>query len=143
MDSYRIQKTSDGKIPLGGGKTELKPIEVIKGHSATDVKEPLSAIIQDLNDRFGTDFTEGDKVVIQHLEARLAADPAIDASMKANPPEKVRLTFDQKAKDLLQDFIDSHFRFYKKVTDDERLGKYFLDTLFTRYLDRSTSSPQA
>ncbi|MFH1114187.1 MAG: DEAD/DEAH box helicase family protein [Pseudomonadota bacterium] len=141
MGSYRIQKTSDGKIPLGGGETELKPMEVIKSHPVTDAREALSAIIQDLNDRFGTDFTEGDKVVIEHLEEQLAKDEAINASMRANPPEKVRLTFDQKAKDLLQDFIDSHFRFYKKVTDDERLGKYFLDTLFTRYIGRSARVP--
>jgi len=107
MDSCRIQKTMDRKIPLGGGETELQPMEVTKSLSVNDAKEALSAIIKDRNDRFGTDFTEGDKVVFQHLEGRPAPDPAIDASMRANPPEKVRLTFDQKAKDLLRDFIDS------------------------------------
>jgi|GEM_PF-4671273 len=45
-----------------------------------------------------------------------------------------------KAKDLLQDLIDSNFRFYKKVTDDELVGKYFLETLFARYLTRSAAS---
>ena len=140
MDSYRIQKTSNGKIDLGGGEVELPPMGVTKVHATTDEKETLSIIIKDLNDRFGTDFTDDDKLVIEHLEAKLAADPAITASMKANPPDKVRLTFDQKAKDLLQDLIDSNFRFYKKVTDDEPVGKYFLEALFARYLTRSVAS---
>jgi hypothetical protein len=72
-----------------------------------------------LNERFGIDFSPDDRVVIQHLEEQLAKDEAINASMKANPPEKVWLTLDQKAKDLLQDLIDCYFRFYKKVTCDE------------------------
>ena len=82
-------------------------------------------------------------MVIEHLEEQLAKDEAINASMRANPPEKVRLTFDQKAKDLLQDLIDSHFRFYKKVTDDEKMGKYFLDALFSRYMARSAPPPSS
>jgi len=52
--------------------------------------------------------------------------------MRANPPEKVRLTFDQKVKDLPQDLIDSNFRYFKKVTYDHRLVKYCLGVLFSR-----------
>jgi type I restriction enzyme, R subunit len=141
MGSYRIQKTSYGKIDLGGGVVELPPQGLTKAHAGTDDKEALSAIIKELNDRFGTDFSPDDRVVIEQLEEQLAKDEAINASMRANPPEKVRLTFDQKAKDMLQDLIDSHFRFYKKVTDDEKMGKYFLDALFSRYMARSAPLP--
>ena len=94
-----------------------------------------------MKERFITVFTEGDKVVIERLKEQLAKDEAINASMRANPPEKVRLTFDEKAKDLLQDLVDSNFHFYKKVTDDERLGKYFLDALFSRFMARSAPPP--
>jgi hypothetical protein len=38
--------------------------------------EPLSAILKELNDRFGTDFTEDDKVFSKALEERLAGDAA-------------------------------------------------------------------
>jgi type I restriction enzyme R subunit len=55
-----------------------------------DRVEPLSAIIRELNDRFGTDFSDEDKVFIAQLEAKLSEDPALAASVHVNPPENVR-----------------------------------------------------
>ncbi len=49
--------------------------------------EALSRIIQELNERFGTDFTEDDKVFIEQLEDRLAADPR---SLQASGPTRGR-----------------------------------------------------
>jgi type I restriction enzyme R subunit len=140
MDSFRIQQTSDGKIPLERGQDPVPPPGVAEGQGLpAEEREALSRIVHDLNERFGTDFSDDDRVVIQQLEDRLDGDPAIDASMRVNPPEKFRLTFDQKAKDLMQDMVESNFRFYKKVHDDQVLGKYLLERLFQRFLQRSVT----
>ena len=95
--------------------------------------EALSQIIQELNTRFGTDFTEADKVFIEHLEGKLATDQALDASMKVNTPENARLTFDHVANDKVQELIDTNFKFYKQINDDPEFGKFLLDWLFDRY----------
>ena len=65
MESYRLQQTHSGKIKLERGTQELEPI------TGGDIFEPparqveaLSQILKELNERFGTDFTEDDKVFI-------------------------------------------------------------------------------
>jgi type I restriction enzyme R subunit len=64
----------------------------------------------------------------------------LKASVHVNPPENARLTFDHVVNDRLQDMIDSNFKFYKQVTDNQEFSKTFLDWLFERYL-RSMQPP--
>jgi type I restriction enzyme R subunit len=134
MESYRLQQTHGGKIKLNRGVQELQPITggVIFDPPPEQV-EPLSAILKELNERFGTDFTEDDKVFIRHLEERLAGDSALEVSVKVNPPENARLTFDHVASDKIQELIDTNFKFYKQINDDAEFEKFFLDWLFERY----------
>ncbi len=134
MDSYTVRPTWAGKIALERGERELPPIQP-KGAAGggPEAMEALSRIIEELNQRFGTDFTEEDKVFIEQLERRLAEDPALTASVRVNPPENARLTFDYVVTDRLQDMVDSNFKFYKRVTDDRDFARFFLDWLFTRF----------
>ncbi len=138
IESYRIKQTSKGSITLPRGAKELEPIgpkEIYAlGH---DELEPLSQILQELNEHFGTDFNEEDKLCIREIEQRLADNTALEASVRVNPPENARLTFDHVVNDLLQDMIDGHFKFYKHVNDDAEFAKTFLDLLFERYLGRA------
>jgi type I restriction enzyme R subunit len=116
IESIRIQKTRNGKIDLTQGKGTLSPMQP-KGdyRVVADELEPLSQIIKELNDTFGTDFTDQDKVFIQLLESKLAEDQALKSSVKINPPENARLTFDLFVNDKLQEMIDKNFRFYKMM----------------------------
>jgi type I restriction enzyme, R subunit len=102
-----------------------------------DELEPLSQILRDLNEHFGTDFTEEDKLCLVEIEQRLAYNTALEASVRVNPPENARLTFDLVVNDLLQDMIDGHFKFYKHVNDDPEFARTLLDLLIERYLVRS------
>jgi type I restriction enzyme R subunit len=142
METYRIGQRHSGMIKLPRGEGEVAPIGA-SGGAAGDGSpvEPLSAIIRDLNKRFGTDFTDEDKVFIAELETRLLNDPALAASIRANTPENARLTFDHVVSDQLQDMVDTNFQFYKRVTDDPAFAKYFLDWLFERFR-RGSNEPR-
>ncbi len=133
MESYRVQQTYKGKIKPKRGEEELEPMGVKGGYSRLEEIEALSQIIRELNEHFGTGFTEGDKVFIEELEERLAGDSALIASVRANVPENARLTFDYIVSDRLQDMVDTNFEFYKRVTDDREFSKFFLDWLFQRF----------
>lgn len=134
IDSYRLQQTSKGKITLQRGTTEIPPMGPKEGYLLLPEElEALSRIIQHLNEHFGTDFSEEDKVCIRELEERLAGNPALEASMRANTLENARLTFNHVVNDLLQDMIDGHFKFYKQVNDNPDFARMFLDLLFERY----------
>ena len=138
IESYRINQTSKGSITLPRGTKEIEPIGPKEIYTLGQAElEPLSQIIQELNEHFGTDFTEEDKLCIREIEQRLANNSALEASVRVNPPENARLTFDLVVNDLLQDMIDGHFKFYKHVNDDPEFAKTFLDLLFERYLGRA------
>lgn len=134
IDSYTVKPTTSGSIKLDRGTKELEPItggNIFQ--PPPEEVEVLSQILKALNERFGTDFTDSDKVFIQQLEEKLAGDPALEASVKVNVEENARLTFDHVANDKIQEMIDSNFKFYKQVTDDPSFEKFFLDWLFERY----------
>ena len=134
MESYRIKKARDGKITLERGNGEVEPIKPKGDHYILEEElEQLSLIIRELNERFGTDFTEEDKVFIQQLEEKLIGETALETSVLTNTPENARLTFDHVVTDRLQDMLDTNFKFYKRITDDRDFGKFFLDWLFERF----------
>jgi type I restriction enzyme R subunit len=121
-------------IVLPRGVTALDPMRDKGGYTTpANEMDVLSQIIRTLNERFGTTFTAEDRVCIQELEERLAANAALEASFRANTPDNARLAFDNVVNDLLQDMVDGHFKFYKQVTDDTAFARTFLDILFDRY----------
>jgi len=136
LDSLRLRRTHNGKIQLERGKGEVKTFAEKSGPHAPNEKEALSKIIQELNARFGTDFTTDDKVFIEHLETRLDDDAALQNSVKVNMPENARLTFDLVVNDRLQEMIDANFKFFKQINDNQEFSKFFLAWLFDRYRRR-------
>ncbi len=134
MESYRIRESFRGRLPLERGGGEVHPIAGKGGHAAIPPEEELlSQILRELNERFGTDFTQEDRVFIQQLEQKLAGDPALAASVRVNTPENARLTFDHVVTDRLQEMVDTNFKFYKRVTDDREFARFFVDWLFERF----------
>lgn len=134
IESFKVQQTSQGSISLSAHRGELKPMTGVGPATPMPERlEPLSEIIRELNERFGTTFEERDRVFVEELLGRLAGDPSLEASLRANTPANARLTFDHRASDHLQDMAEANFEFYKRVTDDERFGKFFLDWLFEQY----------
>jgi type I restriction enzyme R subunit len=113
--------------PVGAGLAVAPPPNEV---------ERLSEIIRQLNERFGTQFNDKDKVFLQDLEARLEEDLALANSVRVNTRDNARLTFDHVATDKVQDMIDMNFKFYKQITDDPEFGQQLFDWLFERYVKR-------
>jgi len=143
LESYRLQKTSEGKIKLERGAAELEPAGP-KGPTLPmpDDLEMLSKIIDELNRRFGADLGDEARTAIQQLEAKLEGDAALEASVRVNTPDNARLTFNTVLNDRLQDMMDSNFKFYKQVTDDPEFAKALLDWLFERYVEKTKGGAQ-
>jgi type I restriction enzyme R subunit len=141
LNSYRMQIAFEGSISLPRGMVELEPQGAKMGYALTpDEIEALSKIIKELNERFGTDFSEDDKVFIEQLESRLIGDPVLENSLQVNTRENFRLTFDNVVNDVVQEMIDSNFKFYKQINDDFQFARTFFDWLFERYLKGAASA---
>lgn len=133
LESYRLEKISEGAIQLDRGRGELQPENPLTdGQFNTDL-EALSKIIQELNQRFGTDFNNDDRLVIRQIEDRLLHDERLEQTIRVNAPENAMLTFRQVLEDLLQEMIDTHFKFYKQVDANPQFAETLTKFLFERY----------
>ena len=137
IESFRVQRMSSGKLVLPRGVGILDPIQE-KTPAGKDEEhvDALSEIIRRLNERFGVNLTEADRVTLRHVAQRLEDDNALDASARANTRENVRLTFEHKFNDVFQEIINSNFDLYRRATDDESFGTALKDYLFDQYLRR-------
>jgi type I site-specific restriction-modification system R (restriction) subunit len=135
MESYRIRQTGSGPIPLERKGEQLKPI-LTKEHyaKAPEELEPLSQIIAELNERFGLNLGPEHRVTLGQILEKLDDDAALDASARVNTRENVRLTFDHKVEDVIQEIVDSNFELYRRITDDRAFGEALRDFLFDHYL---------
>jgi len=136
MESYRLQRTASGKIPLERGAGGPLPPQTGKGaRPPTEAQlEPLSRIIAELNERFGLNLGPEHRVTVERMYERLAGDRSLDASVRVNPRDKARLTFDVRLEDIIQEIVDSNFDLYKKITDDREFGEALKNALFDEYL---------
>ena len=137
MESYRIQQTRDGRVKVGrkgkGGALDsigTKEIPV----SGPEELEALSRIIADLNERFGVELGPEHRVTLSRMLERLDEDAALDAAAKVNTLENVRITFDHKVEEIIQEIVDINFDLYKRITDDQSFGEVIKDHLFDQYV---------
>lgn len=137
LESYKPELIGEETVGLDRGETEIDPKNYGAGTSRLEAEEsPLSQIIEDLNAQFGTKFTEDDRVVILQMESKLKNDPILEQQLKAGSKDAVRLSFEQVAQDILHGMIESNFKFYKKVQDDQDISRELFDRLFERYYNR-------
>ncbi len=137
MESYRIQETSRGRIALERRAGQLDPMrsKAHHGKGAEEV-EPLSQIIADLNERFGLNLGPEHKITLEQIRDALDQDAGLGASARVNTRENVRLTFDPKVEDKIQEIVETNFELYKRITDDPAFGQALKNLLFDDYIRR-------
>ena len=137
MESYRIQQTGSGKVALDrrGKAGALEPVTTKETRESTPEElEALSRIIADLNERFGIELGSEHRVTLGRMMERLEEDAALDAAAKVNTLENVRITFDHKVNEIIQEIVDLNFDLYKRITDDPSFGEVIKNHLFDQYL---------
>lgn len=123
MEYYRLERLRDasdlslGESPPGYGDTDV-PTEVGTG-KATDEKEPLSAIIEVLNDRFGTEFSEEDRLFFEQVRTRAKADEEVVQRAHANDLNNFRLFMDKKLSDVMADRVAENEELASRYFDDD------------------------
>jgi type I restriction enzyme R subunit len=102
LQYYRLERVYSGAIDLKQGE-----IQAIKGPTgvgtgkARDEKAPLSEIIEVLNERFGTEFTEEDRLFFQQIKEKAVKNEHVIQTALANPLDK----FELGLRKLIEDFM--------------------------------------
>ena len=135
MESYRLQLTGQGKVGLGRGGGPLKPVTTkAPPENKPEELETLSRIIAELNERFGIELGVEQRGTLGRMMERLEEDTALDAAARVNTRENVRIAFDHKVEQVIQEIVDVNFDLYKRITDDPAFGAALKDYLFDQYL---------
>lgn len=123
LESYRVQQISSGSIRLQRGDM-LNPLSDLASSDLGDPeKAALSQIIHEINERFGTEFSEADRVFFAELKTRLVANDTLQTSARVNPPESLRLLHDAIFDSVLQSMIESNFEMFRRINDNEEFAQ--------------------
>ncbi|WP_310600684.1 type I restriction endonuclease [Desulfobulbus sp.] len=128
LQYYRLQRVFSGAIKLREGEGEYgvkSPTDVGTG-KAKEEKAPLSEIIGVLNDRFGTNFTEEDRLFFEQIKEKATKSPEVVRLRRANPFDKFQLGLRQMLEDLMIQRMGENDKIVSRYMDD----KVFEDAAF-------------
>ncbi len=117
---YRIQKISEGSIILKEGETQP-----IKGPTDTgtgsndDEKVKLSELIEILNQRFGTNFTQVDQLFIDQVEETAFNDEKLRMAAHANKEADFMAIFDKAVEGLFLDRMDENEKIVSRILNED------------------------
>ena len=129
IDSYKIVNKGKKEIKLYGDG-ELKPISAGVGEYAPDINIKLSKILKDLNDAFGTDFTDDDKLFLGRVKDNLLENKELLNKMEHNSKENVKAVFDKYFNQEMTKLLNSNMKFYKRLVDNEKLKTKLKSAIF-------------
>ncbi|ACT09041.1 protein of unknown function DUF450 [Dickeya chrysanthemi Ech1591] len=128
LQYYRLQRVFSGAIELreGEGDYGVKSPTEVGTSKAKEEKAPLSEIIGVLNDRFGTNFTEEDRLFFEQIREKAANSPEVIRLRQANPFDKFQLGLRQMLEDLMIQRMSENDKIVSRYMDD----KAFEDAAF-------------
>jgi len=132
MDSYRLQREGEFTIQLQQGD-ELKPIPTdMRSGAAEPEMEYLSDIVKAFNEKFGTTFSNEDKVkkMTEELMQDVANDIEFVNAFKFSDEQNAKITFEDVLKRKLIDHIETNFEVFKEFSDNKEFRDFFAGTMF-------------
>ena len=135
LEYFRIEKRYKPDFELEDEKWwDIEPISTGVGGTLTEEpKDLLSHIIQILNENFGSDLTDEDKVTLEKIQKQLIEDEELrKVHTSDNTESNKRFVFNKVFDNLLQGLVDDSLDFYKKLTEPKR-NEYVKRVLFENY----------
>ena len=137
LSDYKVQYqyTADLKLESADtGMVGMKPGVTVQ--PPEDELDFLSKIIKTLNDTYGLNLTDEDKVDIEKMRDRLYANEELMSFFNPdNTRDNVKERFDEEVDNELLDFINTKLELYNKLTDD-RANETFKRLWFNELYDK-------
>lgn len=131
IESYKLLEQSRGAIQLDSEDGQLDPLLSGDAKKKIEEKESLSAIVKEMNDRFGTEFTTEDIVDIGRIAERLILNNSVQGAIKNNSVDVAKIKFDQVLQSELIDMFKQKMEFYKKLDKNPELKTYFGERMYS------------
>lgn len=117
---FRLQQMTEGSIALDTGEADpLKgPTDVGTG-MVMDEAVALSTLVDKLNERFGTDFTEADQLFFDQIKSSAIANDDIVEAAKANNLTNFTEFLDRILDQLFIDRMENNEEIFSRVMTDQ------------------------
>jgi len=134
---YRIQKISEGSIKLDEGENVpvTGPTAVGTG-KATDTRVELSRLIDTINERFGTEFTQADELFFHQLREEAMSNEELQEAAKANTLENFRYVFVKALEGLFIDRMEQNEDIFAKYMNDPAFKKLVSEHLLKQVYEQ-------
>ena len=119
LEYYRLEKDYEGSIVLEGSEGGFKPITGDAGRGEKK-KDSLTVLIDEINKKYGTNFTEMDKVLLQ-LENDYASQERWQAYAKETDFNDFMLLFKKDFPNMVMKRYEQNDKFFVKMLDDDKL----------------------
>jgi len=122
LQYYRMERVFSGAINLRDGDPQSVkgPTDIGTGKSKDD-RAPLSEIIQVLNERFGTQFNEEDRLFFEQIKEKACKDQQVINTARVNPLDK----FELGIRKLIEGFMVE-----RMAENDKLVSRYMEDREF-------------
>lgn len=129
LQYYRLQKISEGQIDLKTGESKpLKgPSDVGTGGDDEDIK--LSELIDILNERFGTNFTQADQLFFDQIQEEAVESEPLQKAAKANTKEDFRYVFEKAFEGLVIDRMEGNEEIFEKLMSNKDFRNLAVENL--------------
>lgn len=119
LKCYRLEEVSRGSIDLNTG--EAKPL---RGPSDVGTRQPdqetlLSSLIDNLNERFGTDFTLADQLFFEQITATAIADDNLKQAAQVNTRDNFAPVLDKHLESLFLERIEGNEKIFMQMMNNE------------------------
>lgn len=124
LQYYRLQKISEGQIDLKSGEADpLKGPSDVGTGQGDDEEIRLSELIDLLNERFGTDFTQADQLFFDQIQEEAVADEGLRKAVAANTVDDFRYVFNKAFEGLVIDRMEGNEEIFGKLMSDNEFRK--------------------
>lgn len=137
LEYYRLQKIKEGSLDLiTGGEGELNGLTEAGIKRPKEEKAALSEIIDVLNDRFGTEFEEADRLFFAQIETELLADATLQIQARVNQLDTFKYAFEAMFIDKLIERMDQNQEIFEKILENQSFGSLVKELMMKKVYAR-------
>ncbi|EHQ34733.1 type I restriction endonuclease subunit R [Methanoplanus limicola] len=128
LQYYRLEKNFAGSIVMD--RHDDYSIDPIKGEAGAkkEKKDTLTKLLDRINEKFGTDFTEMDKVLLQ-IENDIRAEESLVNFAQNNDERVFRPVFEKVFKDIAIQRYEQNDEFFIRMFNDSSFMQYTMDLM--------------
>jgi len=142
MTHLRVRRTGRHDISMdrGGGVLHTYGEGAPGGYE--DLLAPLSELIDRLNERFGADLSEGDRLHLEGIGADMAADPEVQQQAAANTEDNFGIEFDRRFENAVAARMHQAEDLTIRILDAPEFRAEVVRTLMPRVYERARVAHQ-